>query len=134
MIDPTRPQGVDPSPVQTLLFHLQRLVQKEIALLRAEMSARISKAAAAAGLVLFAVVIALTALHVLAGALVAAIAATGLAAGWAALIVGGGLLVVALIAAMIGIRTLSNMSLAPRDTLSTLRRDAETLKETLDDK
>ncbi|EYD74854.1 hypothetical protein Rumeso_03584 [Rubellimicrobium mesophilum DSM 19309] len=82
----------DPRPTGSLLSdainQLTRLVRGEVALAKAEVAQNIRNAGLGVGLLVGAVVLVLVALNVLAAALVAALAETGLGAGWAALIVG----------------------------------------------
>ncbi|AZQ67570.1 phage holin family protein [Silicimonas algicola] len=118
--------------VGSTLEHLSNLVRGEVDLARAELNESLSKTMTAAGLLVGAVVIALVALNVLAAALTAALAETGLGAGWAALIVGGVLLVVALILAMKGRSDLKLQSLAPTRTFANVKRDAQTITESTD--
>ncbi len=112
--------------------HLSNLVRGEVDLARAELNESVNRSMTAAGLLVGAIVIALVALNVLAAALTAALAETGLGAGWAALIVGGVLLVVALILATKGKNDLKLQSLAPTRTLANVQRDAHTITEATD--
>lgn len=109
--------------------HLSSLMQGELELARAELSRNASRAVT--GLVFFgiAALLALVALHVLATALVAYLAATGLGVGTAALLVGGGLLLICLILAMTGKARLSAEALHPTRTARNLARDIESIKE-----
>ena len=106
------------------LTHVSSLVRSEVDLARAEIDENLRRAATALGLLVAAVVISLTALNVLAGALTAGIANLGIAPGWAALIVGVafGLLAWALMAK--GLSDLSLSSLAPTRTAENIKRDA----------
>jgi len=112
------------------LSQMGRLVRGEVALARAEVEENLRAAAAGVGMLVAAAVIALTALNVLAAALVAALSELGIEGAWAALIVGGLLAVVALTLAMTGANRLKATSLTPDRTAANLRRDAETLRET----
>ena len=117
------------SLVSDALAHMSRLIRGEVALARAEVEENIRAAGTGLGMVVAGLVIALTALNVLAAALVAALAETGLEEGWAALIVGVLLAIVAAILASTGAKRLKPGALAPNRTAENLRRDAETLKE-----
>jgi len=121
----------DPSPVQSVLLHAHRLIRKEIDLLKAEVSSRISKAAAAVALIAVGALLLLPGLNVLAAAAVTALVAADLAGWMASLIVAAVLFVVALILVMSGISTLKKISFVPHDTIDTLERDARVLKETI---
>lgn len=105
------------------------LVRGEINLARAEVQESANKAAAAVGMLVGAVVLLLVALNVLAAALVAWLTETGMDAGWAALIVGGVLALVGAIMAFKGQSDLKASSLAPSRTMTSVRKDAETVKE-----
>ncbi|CTQ31460.1 phage holin family protein [Jannaschia rubra] len=122
---PKGPTGL----IADILGHVAGLVRKEVDLARAEMSENINRAAVAVGLLVGALVIALVALNVLAAALVAAIAELGLDAGWAALIVGGLLAIVAFAMVAKGLNDLKLSSLAPTRTVKNVKRDARTVKE-----
>ncbi len=115
--------------VGDLLGHVSSMVRNEVDLARAEIGESVSRATGSVVLLVVAAVIGLTALDVLAGAAVAALAETGLAPGWAALIVGGGLTIVALILLIRGRNNLKLSNLAPRRTARNVRRDANTVKE-----
>ncbi|MEM9580394.1 MAG: phage holin family protein [Pseudomonadota bacterium] len=120
-----------PQLFTTTLRQFFTLMQDELKLARAEMSHNLSRAGT--GLVFFgiAALLVLVALNVLASALVAYIAETGISAGMAALIVGGGLLALAGILAVIGKKRLSADALAPTRATRNLKRDIENIKETI---
>ena len=122
----------DPRTVGALLSdavnQLTRLVRGEVALAKAEVAQNLRNAAVGVGLIVGAVVLSLVALNVLAGALVAAIAPwTG--PGWAALIVGVLILVVAALLALRGLASLKPENLAPSRTLRNVQADAQAIKE-----
>ena len=116
------------------LSQISTLVRSEVDLARAEMSENVTRAAVAIGLLVGAVVVALVSLNVLAAALVQAIANLGIAAGWAALIVGVGLAIIAAIMSGKGINDLKASSLAPTRTAKNVQRDAQAVKESYNDK
>ncbi|GGB30536.1 phage holin family protein [Allosediminivita pacifica] len=103
------------------------LIRGEMDLFRAELDQNVKKAGTALGLLVGGVVILLVALNVLAGAAVTAIAEAGLAPGWSALLVGGVLLILALILVKVGQGNLKLASLAPTRTKKNLERDRETV-------
>ena len=103
-------------------------------LARAEISENLSRAIVAVGLIAGAAIIALVALNVLAAALVAGLTELGLDAGWAALIVGAVLGLLAYLLILKGINDLKLSSLAPTRTARNLRRDAAAVKDVYDDK
>ncbi len=109
---------------------ISSLMRKEVDLARAEIDENLKRAIAAAGLLVAAIVFALTALHVLAAALVAAIVELGLEPGWASLIVGLGFALLAFVLAMGGLRGLSASSLAPTRTAESIQADVQMIKET----
>ena len=134
MAEPTTDPGARASTTGLFteaLSHVSNLVRKEVDLARAEISENAKKAAIAIGLLVGAVVIALTALNVLAAALVAAITELGIDAGWSALIVGGLLGVVAFAMVAKGTNDLKASSLAPTRTVENVKRDAKTVKESV---
>lgn len=117
-----------PALVGDLLTQTTDLFRKEVQLLRAEMSEKANQATVAAGMILGAVVLALVALNVLAAALVAALSNI-MDAGWAALIVGGVLAIIAYIMASKGINDLKATNLAPSRTANAVSKDASMAKE-----
>lgn len=121
------------SVIGDILTHLSNLVRKEFDLARAEVSENLTQAAVAIGLLVAAVVVALTALNVLAAALVAAIAELGLEPGWASLIVGVVFAAIALVMALKGINDLKLSNLAPKRTVKNVKRDAQAIKEPFND-
>ena len=125
------PLKAAPGLLSEALTHVSNLVRKEVDLARTEVSENLTRAGVAIGLLVGAIVVALVALNVLAAALVAALTALGLDAGWAAIIVGGGLAIVAGIMVAKGLNDLKLSSIAPTRTAKNVRRDAETVKETM---
>lgn len=119
--------------VGDLLQRVTELLRMEFDLARSEVARNLDRAALAVGLVVAAVVLALSALNVLAAAAVAALAEAGLEGYWASLIVAGALALVALIFAVKGVRDLRLSSIAPDRAARELRRDAAVLKEAYDD-
>ena len=117
--------------ISDALTHMSSLVRKEVDLARAEISENLNRAMVAVGLLVGAIVFALVALIVLAGALTAAIAELGIEEGWAALIVGVLFAVIAAIMAAKGAKDLKASSLAPTRTAENLRRDKDAVKESL---
>jgi hypothetical protein len=138
--DPLRPasdtRSHDPAPERSaasLLGDLARqipdLFRKETQLLRTELSEKTNQAFAAIGMIVGGVVLALTSLIVLSFALVAALENAGIAPGWAALIVGGALALIALALASKGRNDLKASSLAPERTMHSVRKDADVAKQ-----
>ncbi|MFW8635143.1 phage holin family protein [Cribrihabitans pelagius] len=120
--------------VSEALSNISSLIRNELALARAEVSQNVNRAAIALGMIVGAVVIALVALNVLAAALVAGLTEAGIDAGWSALIVGLVFGAIAFAMAAKGTSDLKLSSLAPTRTAENVKRDAQTLKETYNDK
>lgn len=116
------------------MSNVSGLVRSEVDLARAEISENITKAGVAIGMIAGAAIIALVALNVLAAALVAALTEVGLDAGWAALIVGAALGIIAFMLIGKGVNDLKLSSLAPTRTVKNVQRDAAAVKEAYDDK
>lgn len=120
-----------PRAFSDVIADLADLVQKEIKLARAELSAKLSLKLRGGVWLLMAGVLALVAGLVLIEALVFGIsAATGLALHWSCLIVAGGLLVIAAAAYAKGRADLS-ADLAPNRTIRQVKQDIATAKEQL---
>jgi hypothetical protein len=117
-----------PALIGDLITHVTELFRKEMLLLRAELNEKGNQVITAAGMIAGALVLAITALNVLAAALVAAIAEF-IDAGWAALIVGVVLALIAFAMASSGKNMLKTANLAPRRTTDSLSRDAAMAKE-----
>jgi uncharacterized membrane protein YgcG len=111
-----------------LLSGLSRLVRGEIDLARAEAKRSLQDATGALVASVVAVILAITALNVLSGAAVAGLVALGLSTFWAGVSVGLVLLVVAVGLLQLARHKISPSNLAPKRTVTNLRRDAETFK------
>jgi Putative Actinobacterial Holin-X, holin superfamily III len=118
-----------PALMTDLLTHVSDLVKKEIALLRAEMGSKSEQVVIAIGTLAAAFALALTALNVLAAALVAAITQAGLSAVWAAVIVGGLIALIGFALASKGVSSLKASNLTPERTTRAAMRDASMIKE-----
>lgn len=116
------------------LSNVSGLVRSEVDLARAEISENVNRAGVAIGIIAGSALIALVALNVLAAALVAALTEAGIDAGWAALIVGALLAVLAYVLLNKGINDLKLSSLAPTRTAKNVQRDAAAVKEAYNDK
>lgn len=110
------------------------LVRNEVDLARAEVSENVTRAGVALGMIAASAIVALVALNVLVAAIVAALTEAGLDAGWAALIVGALLGVLAYVLLNKGTNDLKLSSLAPTRTVKNVKRDAAAVKEAYDDK
>ncbi len=114
--------------------NVNALVRNEVDLARAEISENVTRAGVALGLIGASAIVALVALNVLVAAIVAALTEAGLDAGWAALIVGALLGVLAYVLLNKGTNDLKLSSLAPTRTVKNVRRDAAAVKDAYDDK
>lgn len=129
--DPNKSTG---SLLSDALTHVSSLVRSEVDLARAEVNENLKNAGVALGMIVGAVVLALTALNVLSAALVAALTEAGIHAGWSALIVGGVFAIIAYVMMNKGTNDLKLSSLAPTRTTKNVKRDAQAVKEVYDDK
>ncbi len=117
-----------PALVGDLISHVTELFRKEMLLLRAELNEKGNQVLTALGMIAGALVLALTALNVLAAALVAALAEF-IEGGWAALIVGAVLALIAYLMLSGGMKNLKMANLTPRRTADSLSKDATMAKE-----
>ena len=118
-----------PGLMADLLEQVTQLLRKEVQLFRAEVNDKTTRAMVAAGSILAAAVIAITALNVLAGALVVALTSAGIPAPWSAVIVGVVLAIVAFVIGKKGIDSLKAASLTPERTTRAAFRDVSMVKE-----
>ena len=105
------------------------LFRQEIQLARAETSEKITQVGVALGAIAGGAILALAALIVLLQALVIGITEAGVPPGWAALIVGVVVAVIAYVLIHKGTSDLKASNLAPDRTVSSLKRDAQVVKE-----
>lgn len=122
-----------PSSIQALVADALReaseLASKEIALFRTEMTNNVRSLFIGLAMMVLAAVFAVTAMLVLIGALVKFVA-TLVGSEWlAALLVGGGMLLVAVVLGVIGARAMALSNLAPTRTSRQVRQDARALTE-----
>ena len=122
--DPHRP----PNHLGDTLRAFTGLVHTEVALAKAEVSDNISRAAVGIVVLVVAALLALTAFLLLAAAAVAFLTKVGFSPAMASLIVGGILIVSAVILALIGKSRLTGTALTPTKTVANIKRDIETLK------
>lgn len=109
--------------------HFGNLVHGEITLARAETAETIRGAIGAVAIIVVAVMLAQTALNVLAAALVAGLSGGVLPPAWSAVVVGAVLALVALVLLLKGVTLLRSANLVPERTVRNVQKDAETLKE-----
>lgn len=123
------PQSSIQSLVADALRETSDLARKEMALFRNEMTSNVRTLFIGLALMVGAGVFAVVALFVLVDALVKWLATIVHSEALAALIVGGVLLVVAIVFALIGRSTMSLSTLAPTRTTRQVRQDARALSE-----
>jgi len=111
------------------LRETNELARKEIALFRNEMTSNVRSLFVGLGLLVGAAVFGVVALFVLVDALVKWLATVVHSEALAALIVGGVLLVVAVVLALVGRNAMSLSALAPVRTSRQVRQDARALSE-----
>lgn len=131
MANPSPPPP--PSSIQSLVAEALReaseLAGREIALFRTEMTNNVRSLFVGLAMMVLAAVFAVTAMLVLIGALVKYVATLVDSEWLAALIVGGGMLLVAVVLGIIGARAMSLSNLAPTRTTRQVRQDARALTE-----
>lgn len=127
-------QRSDPKSTASLvteaIVHLSALMRKEIDLVRTEVNENLRRAAVGVGMIVGGVVFVLVALNTLSAALVAGLTELGIETGWSALIVGAVYLVIAIILVRKGTRDLKAASLVPTRAARSVRRDAQSIRET----
>ena len=122
-MDPTTHDRSIPGLFRDLLLQLTTLLRMEGQLARAEMSEKLGRATRGVVLLLGGAVLMMPALVILLEAIVAALVDAGLEAHWAALIVGGGVLVLGGIVLFAGLQAMKLDELTPRRTIDNLQRD-----------
>jgi hypothetical protein len=122
-----------PRPMTEILNDIVRqlngLFRQEMALARAEASEKAGQAIGAVVMMAIGAVLLIPALVILLQAAVAGLIDADFTPAIASLIVGGAVLAIGLILALIGFNRLKVESLMPRRTLTQLQRDAEVAKE-----
>ncbi len=124
--------GSTSSLIGDAMTHISSLVRGEVDLARAEIDQNLKRAGAAIGMLVAAAVIALTALNVLAAAIVAGLTEAGMDDGWAAFAVGLVFLIIAYFLVNKGTNDLKLSSIAPSRTSENVRRDAKAVKGSAD--
>lgn len=117
--------------VRDLLADTSTLLRKESELARAEISEKIDAAIRGIGFAVGGAVLLIPALVILLNAAVAAIVDAGIDPRWAALAVGGVALVVAAALIWGGVRAFAVERLAPKRTISHVRRDVSLARNQL---
>lgn len=111
-----------------VLAGINRLVQGELALARAEAAERLNAVRQAVIQVAITMVLNITALNLLAAAAVAGLVALGLSPIWASALAGGVILLLALGFSQQAARLLREASARPKHSATSIRRDVETLQ------
>ncbi|HEY7245298.1 MAG TPA: phage holin family protein [Xanthobacteraceae bacterium] len=119
-----------PQTLSEVLADLADLLQKELRLAKAEISAKISTKLNAGFWMLAAALLAVLAVIVLLQAIIFAIASYGIAMYWSCLIVAAALAVIAAVAFAKG-RADAREDLRPERTITQIKRDISTAKEQL---
>ena len=112
---------------------MSRLVRGEIKLAKAEATEGVKHALGGIVKIAIAAVLALVGLNVLAGAAVAALAATGMGPAWASLIVGVAICILALVLVLAGKAALTLRGLWPDRAMRGVRRDVEAVQAGLNE-
>ena len=110
---------------------VSELFRKELQLFRAEIGEKSNQAFAAMGMIVGGIVLSLVALNALMAALIALIDWLGLEEGWAALVAGLVVAIVGFALVSSGRNKLKASQLAPNRTADSLRRDADTARESV---
>lgn len=132
-------RGVEPEREGTrallseVISGMSRLVRGELKLAKAEAAEGVKHALGGLVKIAIAAVLALVGLNVLAGAAVAALAATGMGPAWASLIVGVALCVLALVLVLAGKAALKLRGLWPDRAMRGVRRDAQAVQAGLNE-
>src|SRR5204862_6663079 len=96
---------------------------------RTEMAEKITQVGAGIGLIVGGAVLIMPGLVILLQSAVAALVDAGIDDAWAALIVGGGIVVIGLVLLMIGMNRLKARRLLPNRTIEQVQRDASVAKQ-----
>lgn len=117
-----------------IMGNVSNLVRNEADLARAEIAESMRKAMASLGAMALAFALAITALNVLAAALVALVIWAGLPPHWASAAVGAGLLVVAIVLFSSAKSALNQIGFVPTRAARSVQRDVSAIKESINDK
>jgi Putative Actinobacterial Holin-X, holin superfamily III len=117
--------------IADVFAQVSRIFRGELALAQAEAARALRMVVQGFVLVMIAVVMAITALNVLSGALVAALAHAGLGPAWAAVVVGVIFAIIAAAFAWLGLAALRPSGQAAKRAANGLQRNLDALKEGL---
>lgn len=118
-----------PEVFTDLIRQLATLVRTEALLARAEISEKIGLVAVGLGLIIGGAILVMPGLIVLLEAGVAALVNAGFATYWAALIVGGGVVLIGLILLAAGVAFIKAERLVPTKTIEQLQQDANVARQ-----
>jgi hypothetical protein len=117
-----------------ILGNVGSLVRNEADLARAEFSESLNKAGASLAAMATAVALAIAGLNMVAASLVALLIWAGVPPNWAPLVVGVGLLLIALVIFSSAKSALQQVSFAPTRAARNVERDAAAIKDSFNDK
>lgn len=117
-----------------ILGNVGNLVRNEADLARAEIAQSAQKAGASLAAMALALVLAITGLNLLAAALVVAAVKVGIPPEWAPVVVGAGLLLIAILIFTSAKSSLHQIGFVPTRTARNLSRDAAAIKDSFNDK
>lgn len=117
--------------VEDLLRQFSALLRKEFRLLQLELSETRDRVAVGLAMAATGLIVALTAMNLLAAALVAGLVEAGLPLGWALLAVGVAVALSALLLVRLGLSRLRAVRLKPERTLRSISKAAEAFQETV---
>ncbi|WP_210134389.1 phage holin family protein [Pseudotabrizicola sediminis] len=116
-----------------IMGNVSNLVRNETDLARAEIGESLTKAGASLGSMAVALLLAITALNVLAAALVALVVDMGLEPHWASALVGFGLLAIAFAVFASAKSALKQIGFVPTRTAQNVSRDVAAIKDSFND-
>ena len=120
--------------MSAILGNVSNLVRNETDLARAEIGESLTKAGASLGSMALALLLAITALNVLAAALVALVVWAGVPPHWATTLVGAGLLLVAGLIFFSAKSALKQIGFVPTRAARSVTRDVAVIKDSFNDK
>lgn len=116
-----------------IMGNVSNLVRNETDLARAEIGESLKKAGASLGSMALALVLAITALNLLAASLVSLVVLAGVPPHWATLAVGAGLLLLALAIFSFAKSALNQIGFVPTRAARSISRDVAAIKDSLND-
>jgi hypothetical protein len=116
-----------------IMGNVSNLVRNEADLARAEIAESTRKAMASIGAMALALALAITALNMLAAALVALVIRAGLPPHWASAAAGTGLLIVAIVLFSFAKSALLRIGFVPSRAVRSVQRDVSAIKESIND-